>query len=162
MSNIQLHKINACKFDYEFLGKSVEVLSGQYDFRKEDIEAEIKIKGWERKIEPTQLPDSRDMQVFADALEKMTRSKLSIISLFRQIDNQPMIAELEKVFLQKALELASELNGMDDRAASKLSSLVKAVGDIQARNPIDLADTLKENMKAASGQVVVNIANQLN
>ena len=162
MSNIQLYKISACKFDYEFLGKSVDQLASQYDFRFEDIEAEIEHQGWERKLEPTVLPDTRDMQVFADALEKMTRSKLSIISLFRQIDNQPMIAELEKVFLQKALELGSDLNSMDDRAASKLTSLVKAVALIQERNPIDLADNLKESLKNSSGQVVVNIANQLN
>jgi len=162
MSMITTHTISACRFDYEFLGKDTSTLALAYGFREEDLQAEIEIQSWERKLEPTVLPDTKDIRVFAEALESTTRSKLSIISLFRQIDNQPMIAELEKAFLKKALELTTELRAVDDRAATKLVNLVKAVSLIQERNPIDLADTLKESLKTSSGQVVVNIANQLN
>ena len=160
MSAIVPYKVQACKFDYEFLGKTVEELARQYGFREVDIESEIETYGWTRKIEPTIMPDTKDIQEFADALETVTRSKLSIISLFRQIENQPLIAQLEKVFLEKALELAASLDAMDDRASTKLVNLVKAISQLQDRNPIDLATQLKE---AATGQgrVVVNIANQL-
>ena len=154
-------KINACKFDYEFLGKSISELAHQYDFPAHCIEEEIETQGWERKIEPTQLPDTRDMQEFADALETMTRSKLSIISLFRQIDHQPLIAQLETAFLNKALDLVNNLDSFDDKAATKLSNLVKAVNQIQERNPIDLAKQLSDQLESGGGKVVVNIANQL-
>jgi len=160
MSNIQIYKVQACKFDYEFLGKTVPDLAKQYGFNINDLDAEIETYGWERKLEPTVLPDTKNIQEFADALETVTRSKLSIISLFRQIENQPLISQLEKVFLEKALELASALTTMDDRAATKLVNLVKAVSQLQERNPIDLAEQLKEAV-AGQSRVVVNIANQL-
>jgi hypothetical protein len=162
MSNIQVHKIQACKFDYEFLGKSTSQLAKDYGFREQDILEEIEIKGWERKIEPTALPNTTDMQQFADALETITRSKLSIISLFRQIDHQPLIAQLEKTFLEKALLLASELNSMDDRASAKLNNLVKAVETIQNRDPINLADQVKDQLKNGGSGVTVQILNQIN
>lgn len=160
MSAIIPYKVQACKFDYEFLGKSVEELARQYNFRAQDVQAEIESYGWTRKIEPTVMPDTKDIQEFADALETVTRSKLSIISLFRQIDNQPLIAQLEKTFLEKALELAESLNPLDDRASTKLVNLVKAISQLQDRNPIDLAAQLKE-ATSGQGRVVVNIANQL-
>lgn len=159
---IQIHKINACKFDYEFMGKSVPQLAQQYNFNSKDIEDEIIEKGWLRRIEPTELPDTTDMQAFADQLEVMTRSKLSIISLFRQIDNQPLIAQLEKAFLEKALVLVSELNGMDDRATTKLVNLVKAVGALQDRDPINLADQVKDAVGKGGEKVIVQIANHVN
>ena len=158
---IQPYKIEACKFDYEFLGKTVEELARIYGFEVPNIEAEIKLSGWERRLEPTALPDTTDITQFAKALEEITRSKLSVISLFRQIENQPLIAQIEKVFLEKALELAAGLNIMDDRSATKLANLVKAVSQLQERNPVDLAEQFKEMAKSNGPRVVVNIANQL-
>ena len=158
--NLTVHKVAACRFDYEYLGRSIDELARMYNFPKDSIEMEIEESEWVRKIEPTALPDTKDVEKFASDLESITRSKLSIISLFRQIDNQPLIAQLEKVFLEKALELAASLNPQDDKASNKLTNLVKAVTILQDRNPIDLANQFKEAVNG-SGKVVVNIANQL-
>lgn len=159
--NITVSKIAACRFDYEFLGKSIPELARQYGFEPKSIMEEIEDQQWERKIEPAKLPKTADIQEFADALETLTRSRLSIISLYRQIENQPLLAQIEKAFLEKALELTLDLNSFDDKAASKLASLVKAVTMVQERNPIDLANQLKEQLESGGGKVVVNIANQI-
>ncbi len=159
MSDVRTHAISACKFDFEYLGKSVSELAAHYDFPIQGIEEEISLKGWTRKIEPTAMPDTRDMQTFADSLEKITRSKLSIISLFRQIDNQSMYSEIEKALLGKILEATTELNSLDDKMASKLVNLARAVQSIQEREPINLADSFKEALEAQGSGVVVNIAN---
>lgn len=154
-------KINAARFDYEFMGKTPGDLSKAYGFTLASIIEEIEINEWERKIEPTQLPETKDIQEFAEALENITRSKLSVISLFRQIEHQPLIAQLEKAFLEKALQLITSLDHNDDRAASKLANLVKSVNQIQERNPIDLVKQLNDQIEEGGGKVVVQIANHI-
>lgn len=161
MTNLVQYKVQACKFDYEFLGKTVPELAEQYKFPQAILEQEIENSLWVRKIEPTTLPQTNTIQEFATALEEITRSKLSVISLFRQIENQPLIAQLEKVFLEKALELASNLTPEDDRAANKLINLVKAIVTLQERNPVDLAKQFEEAAKGGGAKVVVNIANKI-
>lgn len=158
MSNITLHKINACRFDYEYMGKSLPELSRIYGFPSALIEQEITSSQWVRRLEPTELPDTRDIELFAKALEETSRLKLSVIALFRQIEQQPLIAEIEKEFLRKALLLASSLDPEDDRAATKLSTLVKAVQTLQDRDPIALAEQVKA---AANTGLTVNIMNQI-
>lgn len=162
MADIHSHRVAAARFEYEYLGKSTNEIALAYDFPLVSLEDEIAVKGWDRKIAPTEMPDTKDMQEFADKLEKITRSKLSIISLFRQIDQQPLLAEIEKAMLAKVLELTSSLDSLDDKSANKLLNLAKAVESIQSRNPIDLAETFKEALsgQGASG-VIVNIANQI-
>ncbi len=163
MGDLHSHRVAAARFDYEYLGKSVAELATQYEFPVLGLTEEIELHDWSRKIEPTELPDTRDMQKFADSLEKITRSKLSIISLFRQIDNQSLYAQIETALLQKILEAATDLSAMDDKMSTKLTNLAKAVASIQERNPIQLADQFKESLEANGGQaVVVNIANQVN
>jgi len=160
MSDIREHQISAAKFDYEYLGKSPEELAVNYGFPLVSLNEEIEDSLWVRKIAPTEMPDTKDMQVFADQLEKLTRSKLSIISLFRQIDNQSLYAEIEKALLGKILEATAELNSLDDKMATKLVNLAKAVASIQEREPINLADSFKEALESQGGSgVVVNIAN---
>ena len=135
---LRVHQIAACKFDYEYMGKSVAELATQYGFPLVSLEEEIDLKSWQRKIAPTEMPNTKDMTVFADQLEKLTRSKLSIISMFRQIDNQSLYAEIEKALLGKILEATTELSSMDDKMANKLVNLAKAVQSIQEREPINL------------------------
>jgi len=161
MSDLRTHQIAAAKFDYEYLGKSVAELATQYNFPVLGLKEEIELKSWERKIAPTEMPETKDMQVFADQLEKLTRSKLSIISLFRQIDNQALYAEIEKALLQKILEATTSLDSLDDKMAAKLASLAKAVQSIQEREPINLADSFKEALEHSGQGVVVNIANMI-
>jgi len=161
MSNLQLYKRDACKFDYEFLGRSIQDLASIYGYTPAMIEQEIKIGQWIRKIEPTSLPETSDIEKFATDLEKVTRAKLSIISLFRQIEQQPLIAQIEKAALEKALELTTNIQAHDDKATAKLANVVKAIAALQDRNPINLADQVKEALKSGSGQVVVQIANNI-
>jgi len=160
MSN-RNHQIAAAKFDYEYLGKSRAAIASDYGFPLVSLSEEIEIADWNRKIAPTELPQTQDMQLFADQLEKITRSKLSIISLFRQIENQSLYAELEKEILRKALTLASSLDAIDDKAPTKLMNITKTLTTIQERNPIQLADSFKEALDGAGNQVIVNIANQI-
>ena len=158
---LHAHKVSACRFDYEYMGKSVAELASMYGFNLVSLEEEIEDHGWYRKLEPTSLPQTNDMQQFADQLEKITRSKLSIVSLFRQIDNQSLYAELEKALLVKALEMVGELSSMDDKAANKLVNITKTLTAIQERNPIQLADTFKDTLDSKGSGIVVNIANQI-
>jgi len=158
MSNIQTHRISAAKFDYEYLGKSRAEIAAHYQFPTTGLDEEIEDKHWSRKIAPTELPTTSDMQKFADQLEKITRSKLSIISLFRQIDNQSLYAELEKAILQKCLEAVASTDPLDDKMTTKLVNVTKTLVSIQERNPIQLADQFKEALATQGNQVVVNIA----
>lgn len=161
MADIQKHRIAAAKFEYEYLGKSPQEIALAYDFPLVSLESEVRQQEWSRKIEPTELPDTKDMQDFAGQLEKITRSKLSIISLFRQIEQQPLLAEIEKAMLGKILEFTASLDSMDDKCANKLLNLAKAIEAIQARNPIDLADSFKDAIASQGSGIVVNIANQI-
>jgi len=158
---MRAHQINAARFEFEYLGKSEDDLASQYGFPLQALKEEIEIKSWQRKIAPTDMPDTSDMQKFADQLEKITRSKLSIISLFRQINHQSLYNEIEKTLLEKILEAATELSALDDKTATKLTNLAKAVASIQERNPVQLADQFKESLENQGSQVVVNIANQV-
>lgn len=151
--------MNAMKFDYEYMGKSSEELASTYRYPLDLLDRLLSSEGWARKIEPTSLPTTKDIAQFATELEAITRSKLSVISLFRQIDQQPMIAELENVFLEKALELVGSLEAADRQSASKLVNIVKAVTMIQERNPLQLADQMKEVLQDRG--LVVNIQNNI-
>lgn len=156
---IVVHKIYAARFDYEYMGKSVQELSKLYGFPEHLIEQEIVNEAWERKLEPQSLPDTKDITAFAKALEDQTRTKLSIIALFRQIEHQPLLAQIEKEVLEKILALVSSISDMDDRAANKIKALVDATNAISERNPVSLADELGRN-KNSSG-LVVQILNQI-
>jgi len=160
MADFHQHKINAAKFDYEYMGKTPAQVAELYNFPLVCVQEEIRDRGWEVKIEPESLPKTRDMQQFADQLEKITRSKLSIISLFRQIDNQSLYAQLESAILAKCLDTVNGLDVMDDKITNKLVNITKTLTSIQERNPIQLADQMKELASKNPG-VIVNIANQI-
>ncbi len=153
-------KANAAKFEYEFLGKSVNEISETYNIPLVSLEMEIEKAGWTQYVEPNRLPETKNLQEFADQLEEMTRSKLSIISLFRQIELQPLYSQLEKGILEKAIDTISELSTMDDRIATKLLNITKTLMTIQDRNPVQLAEQLKD--AASDPRIVVQIANTVN
>ena len=60
--NFMQSKIQAARFDYEFLGKSPQRIADDYAFPLANLLGEIENSGWEVKIEPTTLPDTKDMQ----------------------------------------------------------------------------------------------------
>lgn len=153
-----LYKVNACQFDYEYMGRSVDELARIYGFPVALIEGEIRAAGWVRKIEPTTLPDTKDILAFAEALKSSTETKLSIIALFRQIENQPIIAQIEKAALERIQLLIMTLAPEDDRAASKLKALIEAANLIQSRDPIAIAAETKKAIEKNPG-LTVQIAN---
>ena len=160
--SLQSYHVDACKFEYEFMGKDPSELAESYQFPVYTIEDEIEKGNWVRRLEPTTLPETTDIIAFADQLETITRSKLSIISLFRQIDNQSIYAQIEKALLDKILDCIKVMDSTDARAATKLYNLAKTVTAIQERDPIDLATELSKQLTDSGPRgVVVQIANHI-
>ena len=154
---------NICKFEYEYLGRSLEEIARQYNFPVTTLEYSARHNNWTRKVEGPLLPaQGTTLENFAEELEKLTRARLSIISLHKQIENQPLYAELERAILKKSLELTHSLACNDSRAATALASVAKTLATVQERNPINLADQFAEVTKNASGGVTVQIANIVN
>ena len=154
---------NICKFEYEYLGRSLEEISRQYNFPVATLEYSARLNGWQRKVEGPLLPaQGTTLENFAEELEKLTRARLSIISLHKQIENQPLYAELERAILKKALEVAQSLDANDTRSANALASVAKTLTTVQERNPINLAEQFAELTKNASGGITVQIANIVN
>lgn len=156
----------ACRFDYEMLGEDLPVLAQRYDVPLSILEQECSAQGWYRRVEPTGQLQTSDIQAFAEQLEKTTRSKLSIVSLMRQIDNQAVYAQLEQAFLTKALDIADSIEPGNDKSAQQLLALIQAIDKLQSRNPLILADQLSVALKDKEGQgsgqaVNVYIANQV-
>ena len=118
-------KIAASKFDFEFMGKSVEAIAQTYDLTVDQVKFHQEHDNWQRRIEPQEVTESRDLKTYAENLADVAKSRLSIIAIVRQIDQQPLIAELEKVCLDKALELVAELMPQDPRSPNKLKTIVK-------------------------------------
>lgn len=160
MSQMHQHRKNACRFDYEFMGKSVEELSSTYGWPVAAIEAEAQINDWVRKIDCTELPETRDIKQFADQLADQTRSRLNVISLFRQIDQQAIITQIENSALDKIAAMMETLNGNDTKSAAAIQSLLASVASIQARNPLDLSQDAKEALGKTG--TVIQILNQVN
>ncbi|MDY0389047.1 MAG: hypothetical protein RBT65_18390 [Methanolobus sp.] len=152
--------IQAAEFDYTFMGKSEEDISRVYNIPLVNVQHEVRSGNWVRKIEPAELPATSDIEKFTEQLKTITEKRLTIVSLFRQIENQPLYAQIEKVLLQKILVLAEQIEPADDKAALKLTNLTKALGNILERNPINLSEQVTELSKG-KGSVTVLIQNNL-
>lgn len=87
-------------------------------------------------------------------MEETTRSKLSIVALVRQIENQALYAQLEHAFINKAFAIVEAIEETGDKASNQLLTLVQAVDKLQSRNPLMLADQLSValNDKQGSGK----------
>lgn len=144
MSNLAHNKMLACKFDYEYMGRNLDQLTETYGFPRELIQSEINRGEWSRKLDKLAMPQTRDVTEFAEELREITKAKLNVIVLMNQLENQAMISQLEKVCLQKAMELVAELNSNDTKAASQLKTLVSTINSLQERNPIQLAENVKD------------------
>ena len=156
MNNINSESL--CKFEYEYLGKSLKDLAHRYQFPLAILEDAATT--WERKIEePVILPKAEDLVTFADQLEQLTKARLSVISLYRQIENQPLYAQLETGILNKAIALLETIQPDNPRSAHTLGLLTKILTTIQERNPIQLAEQL-ENKRIPAG-ITVNVANMI-
>jgi len=160
MTNAAQYKMAACKFDYEYIGRSVKQLSDTYGYPENLLDKQIEDGEWERKLDRMVVPETKDLATFADNLREVSKAKLNVIALLGQIENQSMVAQLEKLCLDKALELAAELDPQDTKAATKLNTIVNTLNTLQQRNPVNLADNIKE-MGDDTGKLVVNILNNV-
>lgn len=153
-------RLAACKFDYEFLGRSKEDLSRTYELTQDQIDFHIIREGWQRKVEPMEIAEVTDLKTYAEQITDLAKSKLTILSVARQIEHQPLIAQLEKLCLEKAIELLNEIRPIDPRGPSKLKTLVQVVQIIQEHSPISLSTELQKQLAQNPG-LVVNIVNQI-
>ncbi len=153
-------RLAACKFDYEFLGRSKEDLSRTYELTQDQIDFHIIREGWQRKVEPMEIAEVTDLKTYAEQITALAKSKLTILSVARQIEHQPLIAQLEKLCLEKAIELLNEVHPIDPRGPTKLKTLVQVIQIIQEHSPISLGAELQKQLTQNPG-LVVNIVNQI-
>jgi hypothetical protein len=150
-------KALAAQFEYEYFGKSLPEISSSYGYPPALLE--LWSQTWSRKLDPINLPDTKDITVFAAALEERTRAQLTVIALFRQIEQQPLLAQIERLALEKTIEVLSNTNHLDDRAATKITNLVNAIQSLRQQNPIILADKVTD--LAGKGGITVQIMNNI-
>ena len=143
--------VRACRFDYELLGEDLETLSRRYDIPVEALEYTKELQKWERRVECTALAATTDINTFAKQLEETTRSKLSIVALVRQIENQALYAQLEHSFINKAFAIVESIDENGEKAPNQLLALIQAVDKLQSRNPLMLADQLSVALKDKAG-----------
>lgn len=158
MGNIAQNKMMACQFDYEYMGRSIPALAQTYGYPESLIEDQVNKGNWSRKLDELIIPDSNDLEEFADKLREVTKAKLNVVALMGQLENQAMVNQLEKVCLQKALELASDLDSNDVKAPGMLKTIVSTLNSLQDRNPVNLADNIKD-LGADTGKLIVQINN---
>lgn len=150
-------KQQAAQFEYEYFGRSLNELSQTYGFPVNLLE--LWEPNWTRRLEVQDLPQTTDITTFAEALEQRTRSQLTVVALFRQIEQQPMLAQIERLILEKTVTVLENLTHLDDKAASKITSLVTAIQSLRQQSPVELADKIKD--AAQSGGLTVNIQNNI-
>jgi len=139
-----LAKIRACRFDYEYLGLTTDILAKKYDFPIADIEAEISQEAWEHKLSPIKQLDSEQVAELAVDLRLWSKSQLTVMAHYRQLENQPLLAEIERVLLVKILEIASNLDTSEVKCSYNMLNLVKAFNEVQSKLPVELKDTVEQ------------------
>lgn len=156
-------RIQACRFDYEYMGRSFEDLARIYDFPAEAIEASAEADNWARKVDIscTVLPEASNLEDFSKALVDLTKARLTIVTVMRQIENQPMMMALEQTLLEKAVAIAGSIDPEDVNAPKTLAALMSTVNQIKDRSPIALSQALVKDQDGA-GSIKVVIQNQIN
>ena len=156
MSNF---KLKSARFAYEYLNLSIEEIEEQYGFPPALIRSEIQRSNWLPKVTLPALPDAKDLASFASALEAQARDRLKVVALYKQLEHQPILAQIETALLQKMGELLQSLDTTDTYAANKITSLVNALLSLKASSPVVTTDTPKT--AGGDGNVIVNIQNNI-
>lgn len=150
--------IKACRFEYEYMGYETTDLAAKYGFPHPLLLNEIETHSWQRKLNPIGAPLLEDSEGIKDLAENLTssyRSKLAVAALYDQAENQPLLAEIERMLMVKVLAVASMIDTSDVKSSSKLLNLVRAVNEIQSRQPISLSTQTEE--ETTSQPVKLNI-----
>ncbi|MBR9682474.1 MAG: hypothetical protein GOV02_02260 [Candidatus Aenigmarchaeota archaeon] len=126
------------KFKYEVLGSSIEDLAAEHCVSKPVLE--FNSRNWKKVSFGMEKPlDLEGVSSMEDILLKLgseTSSQTKAFAILKQKFLGPKYVELETVLLHKAIEMATELNSGDARAANTLRSLAVVLGDLLARNPL--------------------------
>ena len=160
METIDTKKL-AARFDYEFMGKTAEEISVEYRYPLVAVKQEIELAGWTQKLDPLELPATDDISKFASELEESAKHRLSIISLFRQLNNQSVITQIETEALKKILSLVESIDDTKRGAAKDLTTLINAVVKLQEQSPVKIAEELKAQTEGKEGGVTIQILNSV-
>lgn len=170
MEEYPMDVAKACKFDFEYLGFSLSEVAKRYNMPMQlllDISTQ---ENWTPKVDLIGVAPAdagcKAITEYVDELTEVTRARLTVGALLRQVDNQALYAQIERTCLERALQMAEALDPMDDKGTQKLANIVSAIEVLSNQNPLVLADQLKMALKSeasnGSGAMVqVNVVSKL-
>jgi hypothetical protein len=126
------------KFKYEFLGFSLEDLAREHDISTAVLE--YSSKNWSQvSLGQDDLVGMEDIKSIDDVLKKLSKQTINQSQAF-QILKQKFLGskyiELETTLLHKAVQIATNLDEKDYRAASTLKSLTETLVNLINQNPL--------------------------
>ena len=126
------------RFKYEFLGFSLESLAREHNLSTAVLE--YSSKDWSQiSLGQDVLVDMKDIKSIDDVLKKLSKQTINQSQAF-QILKQKFFGskymELEATLLHKAVQIASNLDEKDSRAASTLKSLTETLINLISQNPL--------------------------
>lgn len=157
-----LAKLNAAKFDYEYYGKSLEEIAERYNFDLSLLVRHAEEDEWECKIpvvtSSDSEPESATLAEYAEGLYDHVADKLLVMDLTEQLDRAPLLWQLERALLSKAIDCAEAIDPEEKASAMQLKQLEQVIRSIRQRSP--LASKYSETTEEESGsKVVVQILN---
>jgi hypothetical protein len=155
----------AARFDYEYLGATIASLASKYGFSTAMLDQLVCVDGWQRKVPEinssvpsvSELTTPTHLVNAAASLKEESQTRLELIGLYRQMEHEPLIAQLERAILEKALEIIEELRATDDRTPTKLVTLLNAAKLIRERNPVQIGQGDKDALPTTIVQIQNNI-----
>lgn len=148
-------KLQAIRFEYEWLGTDVDKLVSIYGMDASLIRLYIERDRWQQKLEVPELPATNDLETFTKALKDRTRNIITVTSLYRQLELQPLYAQLETSIVKRALDLVNAIYEGDPFGANKLQSLTNTLNNLRDREPVVVSDKHNNEDSDASGIRVV-------
>lgn len=153
-------RLAAARFDYEYLGKTVEDIATTYSLSVGVVTAAKASGKWERLVEADKLvpTDATSLENLAEKLATTAKSRLTIIALMRQVELAPWMNELEKQLVMKSVEAVQALTPEDEDMVRKLKQLTSVLNELKGSNFNPLVEAIAN---ATDGKVVVQIQNNL-
>jgi len=126
------------KFKYEFLGFPLADLAKEHNISI--VVLEYNAKTWSQiSLGQDDLVGMEDIKSIEDVLKKLSKQTINQSQAF-QILKQKFLGskyiELETTLLHKAVQIASNLDEKDSRAASTLKSLTETLVNLINQNPL--------------------------
>jgi len=162
MGTILPATIRAAKFDYEFLGRSTKEIAELYSLPEASLKAEIQQQSWTRKFNfPTpQTDDLETLEDFARGVDARAKAQLLIMSSYRQLQQQSLLAAVEDTLLEKSMAILGSLSSSDPSSAAALTSIMRVVSAIQERQQTVTGKVSTQELEEGN-KVVVQIQNNI-